>query len=265
MLSRFLPTLMLLSVPFACVTSRAADRELYEVRHYVLGDSGDEAMLDAYLENALVPALNRHGITSVGVFAYPEELNADVGPKQRVSSRVVVVIPYSSAKQIADVAKAVEADTDYQSAGREYLQREHDVKPFARIQSELLIGMDCQPITNIPDGTLNNADRVYELRLYESANERLGHKKVSMFNNGEVPIFIDCGIESIFIGQALIGPQQPSLTYLTVYPSDDARKASWKKFRSHPDWKKLSGDPQYANTVSHIDKLVLKPKTYSQM
>lgn len=265
MLSRLLPAVMVLSMNLLPSIANAEDRELFEVRHYVLGENGDETILDTYFETALVPALNRQGISSVGVFAYPESLNADVGPNQRVSPRMIVVIPYKSAAQIAEVAKAVEADSEYQSAGESYLQRAHNVKPFARIESELLIGMDCLPTTNIPDGTLSNPDRVYELRLYESANERLGHKKVSMFNNGEVPIFVDCGIESIFIGQALIGPKQPSLTYLTVYSSDEARNESWKKFRSHPDWKVLSGDAQYANTVSRIDKLVLKAKSYSQM
>ncbi|MEM9646013.1 MAG: NIPSNAP family protein, partial [Planctomycetota bacterium] len=102
-------------------------------------------------------------------------------------------------------------------------------------------------------------------RLYESANERLAATKVDMFNQGEVPIFLDCGIQPVFIGKCLIGPQRPSLTYLTVYPDDAARLKAWKAFSSHPDWKVLRAKPVYANTVSHIDKLVLTPKPYSGM
>ena len=32
------------------------DRQLYEVRSYLLGDDGDEAAIDAYLSQALLPA-----------------------------------------------------------------------------------------------------------------------------------------------------------------------------------------------------------------
>ena len=39
-------------------------------------------------------------------------------------------------------------------------------------------------------GVTTNKNRVYELRTYESAHEKLGQLKVDMFNNGEVPIFL---------------------------------------------------------------------------
>jgi hypothetical protein len=86
-----------------------------------------------------------------------------------------------------------------------------------------------------------------------------------MFNNGEVPIFLDCGIQPIFIGQSLLGPQTPNLTYLTLYPDEDARLKAWQAFRKHPDWQVLKEVAKYKGTVSHIDKYVLVPKPYSRM
>ena len=61
--------------------------------------------------------------------------------------------------------------------------------------------MDCMPLLKVPKNQLENHDRVFELRVYESANERLGDLKVHMFNNGEVPIFLDCGIQPILSGK----------------------------------------------------------------
>ncbi|WP_168563954.1 NIPSNAP family protein [Crateriforma spongiae] len=250
----------------ACVpmTSTQADEpELYEVRHYILGEQGDAQALDQYLADALIPALQRQQIGPVGAFAYPDSLNPN--DNKRLSDRVVVVIPYKNAADIAKTAAALSSDSQYLQDADAYLQRAHNEPAFQRIQTELLVAMDCMKQLSVPSGTLDNPDRVYELRLYESANERLAAKKVDMFNNGEVPIFLDCDIQPIFIGQCLVGPQQPSLTYLTVYENDAARNEAWKAFRVHPDWKVLSKDKQYANTVSRIDKLVLTPKPYSQM
>ncbi|WP_345682980.1 NIPSNAP family protein [Novipirellula caenicola] len=241
-------------------TGQAAppDRELYEVRSYLLGDKGDAKAIDAYLKDALIPALNRHGIKPVGVFTNSE--NDESG-----SERIVVVIPYSDAAQILATRTALAGDSQYLADAKSYLDREPKNAPYQRITSELLSAMDCMPNANVPEGTLANDDRVYELRLYESPNERLGELKVDMFNSGEVPIFLDSGIQPLFIGQCLIGPNTPSLTYLTVYPNEEARKKAWDAFRAHKDWAVLSKVEKYQGTVSHIDKYVLVAKPYSQM
>lgn len=233
-------------------------REYYEVRSYVLGEKGDEEAVDQYLRDALLPALERQGVGPVGVFTNSP---AD----ETGSRRIVVVIPFDNPNQMADVAQSVRSDEKYQSAAKDYLSRGPKDSPYERISSELLVAMDCMPQSNVPSGTLENEDRVYELRVYESANERLGDLKVEMFNAGEVPIFLDSGIQPIFIGQSLVGPQTPNLTYLTVYPSEEARGEAWQAFRVHPDWKVLSKNPRYRGTVSRIDKFVLEPKPYSQM
>lgn len=235
----------------------------YEVRSYLLEEAGDRASederaIDDYLRDALLPALARQGIGPVGVFR-------NSANDETESPRIVVVIPFDDPADFARVRSTIETDSEYQAAAKGYLDRGPRDAPYRRVRSEWLVAMDCMPQLAVPEGTLENDDRVYELRVYESANERLGQLKVDMFNAGEVPIFLDSGIQPIFIGQALVGPQLPSLTYLTVYPSEQARTEAWDTFRSHPDWKVLSREPKYAGTVSRIDKFVLMAKPYSQM
>ena len=251
---------MLAAMTLITSTARAAqpDRELCEVRSYLLGEKGDAKAIDAYLQDALVPALNRHGIKPVGVFTNSE--NDETG-----SERIVVVIPYANADQILATRTALAKDQQYLADAKSYLDREPKNAPYQRITSELLSAMDCMPNAKVPEGTLSNDDRVYELRLYESPNERLGDLKVEMFNSGEVPIFLDSGIQPLFIGQCVVGPNTPSLTYLTVYPSEEARGKAWDAFRAHKDWAVLSKVEKYQGTVSHIDKYVLVAKPYSQM
>ncbi len=253
-----LPLMIALGMVTASPALSDDSREYYEVRTYLLGDDGDEAAVDAYLRDALLPALARKDIGPVGVFT-------NTPTDESASPRIVVVIPYDAPERMTEAAAAVEADPEYQEAAKEYLARGPKDPPYQRIQSELLVAMDAMRQLSIPSGTLENDDRVYELRVYESANERLGNLKVNMFNSGEVPIFLDCGIQPIFLGQCMIGPQMPSLTYLTVYPNEQARGEAWDAFRVHPDWKVLSEDPKYAGTVSRIDKFVLVAKPYSEM
>ena len=238
--------------------SSASSDQFYEVRSYVLGDKGDAAAIDEYLSNALLPALGRQGVGPVGVFANSKS-------DQTGSPRIIVVIPHDNANAVAAVKFKVESDSDYQAAAKAHLGRGPNESPYQRIESELLIAMDCMPRVKVPDGSLNNKDRVYELRIYESPNEHLGNLKVDMFNSGEVPIFLDCKIQPIFIGQSVIGPYTPNLTYLTMYSSETAREKGWKAFREHPDWKVLKEVAKYKGTVSKIHKYVLVPKGYSQM
>lgn len=232
--------------------------EYYEIRTIVLGEKGDAAAIDQYLEKALIPAFERQNIGPIGVFSAAP--NSDTKP-----GSIFVVIPYAELAQMESSREALAKDSEYLNAAADYLGRDSKTAPYSRISSELLTAMDCWPKTVVPEGTLENEERVYELRLYESANERLGDLKVEMFNQGEVPIFLDSGVQPIFIGQALVGPQTPSLTYLTVYKNDAARLKAWDAFRAHPDWKVLSKNPRFGGTVSRIDKFVLSAKPYSQM
>lgn len=247
-----------LLTPPAHAEDAAAKTEFYEIRTYVLGDDGDEAALDQYLKSALLPALTRQQIGPVGVFA-------PTAADETNTKALFVVIPYNELSQVATVRDAIAADDAYAAAAKTYLDRPHTDPPFARIRSELLSSMTCWPSVKVADGSLKNEQRVFELRVYESANERIGDLKVEMFNNGEVPIFLDCNITPIFIGQCILGAQMPSLTYLTMYPSEAARQQAWVDFRAHPDWLVLSKNERYAGTVSRIDKFVLAAKPYSQM
>ena len=245
-------------VGLASVSRADQSNQYYEIRSYLLSERSDAKLIDSYLQDALLPALQRQGIGPIGVLTNAPSDESD-------TPRVVVIIPYDSPEQIADVKNAVAADTAYQAAAEPMLARGKKSAAYDRIQSELLIAMDCMPKLNVEESSLDNADRVYELRVYESPTEKFGDLKVDMFNSGEVPIFLDCGIQPIFIGQALIGPQTPNLTYLTTYPNEAARLEAWEAFKVHPDWQVLKVVPKYKGTVSKIDKYILMPKPYSQM
>jgi hypothetical protein len=55
----------------------------------------------------------------------------------------------------------------------------------------------------------------------------------------------------------------PNLMYLTTFNNKADRDAHWDKFTADPEWKRLSGLPEYQHTVSKADILFLRPADYS--
>ena len=197
-----------------------------------MSEQGDAEAIHQYLHNALIPAIKRPEVGPSGFFHNASEDESD-------RPRIVVVIPYENADTSPVCKRKLADDVKYQTAAEFYLSRGSKNSPYERIESELSVAMDCMPLLKVPANQLKNRSCVFELRTYESANKRLGDLKVHMFNNGEVPIFHDFGIQPSFIGKAIIGPFTPSLGYLTAYPSEKARNEAGTVFRSHPDWQVL--------------------------
>lgn len=233
-------------------------KQVLELRTYTLVDAAAEAKLDSYLSHALIPALERQGLGPIGVFDQPATAAAE-------EIQVMVLIPGPSTEAVTGAAEKLSSDTQYQTAAREYLETPAGAPLIKRISSELLMSFDCWPKATVPEQKSQGKDRLFELRIYESPSEQLGHLKVEMFNAGEVPIFLDCKIAPVFMGQALIGNLTPNLTYMTVYNNDAERQAAWKAFAQHADWQKLKAVPKYQGTVSKIHKSDWVPKPYSHL
>ena len=232
--------------------------QVFELRTYTLIDENAEQKLDSYLENALVPALERQGLGPIGVFDQASK-------PQDGTIEVMLLIPGPSTEAVTSAAGKLTNDKEYQAAARDYMNTPANEPVVQRIRSELLLAFDCWPQVTVPSQKEGNQPRLFELRTYESPTEQFGALKVEMFNAGEVPIFLDSKITPVFMGQALIGDMMPNLTYMTVFDNDQARQAGWDAFRSSPDWKVLSGIEKYKGTVNKIHKSDWVPKSFSRL
>jgi hypothetical protein len=262
---RFLQTSLsataLLSLPsLAAEKKTGAPRDLYELRSYRLKPEAKPALLDAYLEKALIPALNQRGIKNVGVFT---ETNPRPDPKEALAVRVL--IPYPSADSFANIAAEIHTDPAVLQAGAEYLGTRKDNPAFDRIDSWLLLAFAGMPKLELAAHSLQRTPRLFELRTYESHNELKALRKVEMFNAGEIDAMREVGLAPVFYGQTLAGGGMPHLMYMTSGPDEATHKAHWSAFGAHPTWLKLKKDPLYADTVSKITKRFLLPTAYSQI
>ncbi len=227
-------------------------QQMYELRVYTLRFFGSKAPLHEYLQSALIPALNRHGVGNVGVFGEV----ADPNP-----TKLYVLIPYNSAQHMLEVGSKLSEDTEYLKGAATYDKVPVDKAIYTRYETSILQAFSGLPVMRIPD----SKERIFELRTYEGYSEDAVRRKVKMFNEGEIEIFDKTKLNSVFFGHIMAGPGMPALIYMLWFKNMEERDSNWKDFISHPDWKAMSGKEEYANTVSNILRVFLKPLDYSQV
>ncbi|MCX6916355.1 MAG: NIPSNAP family protein [Verrucomicrobia bacterium] len=232
------------------------NREYYELRVYRLKAGADHALLDAYVEKAAIPALNRLGVKPVGVFT---EIDPKDGPA------LYMLSTYPSLEVFATATARLSADPEYQKAGADYLGSPKSKPAFDRMDSWLMLAFAGLPKLELPSYCKEKKPRIFELRTYESHSEVKALKKVEMFNSGEIDLMREVGLGPIFYGQALIGSNLPHLAYMVSGETQEEHKKHWGAFGAHPTWTKLKNDPQYADTVSKIYNRFLVPTPYSQI
>jgi hypothetical protein len=233
--------------------SNKPTQEFYELRIYQTSDADKQAIVQKYVESALIPALNRAGIDRVGVFT----------PLDEKTSGVYLVIPYRSLDQLATLNDTLAGDAEYRKAAADYLAISKSDAAYSRIESRLLKAFAGMPTMVLP--SKESADRLIELRIYQSHNEEMARLKVEMFNEGEIDIMKKVKLGPVFFGETLISGDVPNLTYMLSAESDAAHKEHWSGFRTDPDWDRMKQLDRYKDTVSKIISVMLKPAPGSQV
>jgi len=229
----------------------------YELRVYRLADAADESRVEAYLQKALIPALHRQGIKTVGAFKPVKEDTVN-------NKRIYVLIPYKSLNEFEKSNTALQKDAQYLADGSDYLNASHADAPYVRFETILLKSFRFMPAPAVPNLNAPKQERVYELRSYEGATEKLYQSKVHMFNEGgEIDLFKKLNFNAVFYGEVLTGCSMPNLMYMTSFENKADRDTHWKSFSAAPEWKTMSALPQYQNTVSKNTQFLLNPTSYS--
>lgn len=227
-------------------------KEIFEWREYEMRWGSDQSQLETFFKTALIPAYNKYGVKSIGVF---KELS------KSEPTKIFLLIPYASIEDFVSVTSKVKADADFIKNSEAYTAIKAEKPVFNRYTTSLMNAFDGWPKLTIP----KSESRIFELRTYEGYSEDALRRKLKMFNEGEFPIFVRTGLNPVFFGEVIAGDKMPRLTYMITFKSMEDHDKAWAAFGSDPDWKKLLADPQYANTVSNIIKTFLVPTAYSQV
>lgn len=223
----------------------AMDKELIEIRTYEMRFRGNAGKLIAYLNEVLKPALERKGITN---FLLMDEMGMN-DPKQ-----FWVLISYPNASTYIQ-AQNLNDDETYLTAVESYNKIPEEQRIFNRYTSTLSLAFDGMPKVKMPAKN----STVFELRIYEGYSEDAVARKIAMFNDEEIVLFEKVGLHMVCFGDIIAGPHRPALVYMLHFKDMAERDANWKTFFDHPDWKAMLANPKYANTVSNIRRVFLKP------
>lgn len=244
----------------------AAAREYYELRSYRLKPGAPRALLEGYLEKALLPALDQRGIKHTGVFT-ELDVNKNAGTSTaKPDTPVWVLIPHANLDSFARVSADLNNDPAVLKAGADYLQVKKATPAFDRLDTWLLLAFKSMPKMEVPAFVRSRVPtRVFEMRDYESHSEVKALIKMAMFDEGETEIMRSLGMSPLFFGQALAGPNLPHLRYITCGPDLASHLANWKKFSPDPRWVKMKDMPKYVDSTSKNTARFLAPTSYSQI
>jgi hypothetical protein len=208
----------------------------------------------AYLRDTFLPAAKRAGIGPVGFFS------PVIGER---SPYILSLASYPAWGAIETAYERLAADKDFQKGWDEYNNIQDPA--YVRMESALLRAFDGIPALDVPPTDAKRAARVFELRTYESVNEKASRRKIKMFEDGEAGIFRRLGMAPVFFGQAIVGDKLPHLTYMLSFDDLASRERLWRAFGSDAEWQKLRAQPGLsdAEIVSSISSAILRPLAFS--
>ncbi len=226
-------------------------KEIYELRVYHFKNGGGKTAVDNFYKESLIPYMNKNGV-KVGAFAEYGQTEPPV---------TYYVLAYPSMAEYQRIKNDIWNDDTFLKSSKSYFDKSAEQGTYSRFETYLLEAFDAIPKFRQPDPGRG----LIELRIYESNNEEAGQRKIKMFNNEEIALFDKVGLNCLLFGEILAGPQMPALAYMLWFNDMEQREANWKKFRESQEWSSMKDKPEYANTVSIVNKRFLVPLDYSQI
>jgi hypothetical protein len=120
----------------AAPNAPAAARDYYELRCYHLRagsrlkTDANPALLDRYLEQALLPAVSQLGLKNTGVFTELDVNKAAGTSTPKLSSPVWLLLTHPTLESFVQVSASLNADPAVQSAGGDYLSTKKTSPPL---------------------------------------------------------------------------------------------------------------------------------------
>lgn len=235
-------------------TAGGPRQEYYQLRTYTLRTGPQLALTQGYFEHALIPALNRLGMSPVGAF------KLDIGPE---TPTYYALIPSTSIETLLSLDTLLGKDPEYVKGASGFRDAPAAAPAFVRAERSILSAFSGWPKLTAP----KLEKRIFQLRTYESPSQVAHTHKIQMFNEAEIGLFTKAGLNPVFFADTVIGTRMPNLTYMLTFPDLPALTAHWASFAGDPAWKELSHKPGYtdAEIVSNITNLYLSPLSCSQI
>ncbi|MCC6860949.1 MAG: NIPSNAP family protein [Bryobacterales bacterium] len=240
------------AVPLPAASTRQA---VFELRRVRMRNGSQVQRTTEFFSKYYAPALERLELGPAGFFS---AVIAEQSPF------LLSLVSYPSLAAMEIAMEKMDSDAAFRKGFDEYNSMSEP--GYIRMESSLLRAFRTMPGIEVPPPS--RAPRVFELRVYESMNQKAGKRKVAMFDDdGEIDIFRRCGMLPVFFGETIAGADMPNLTYMLAFDDLAAREKAWRAFGSHPDWQKLRARPELSDAllVSNISNAILRPLPFSSI
>jgi hypothetical protein len=238
------------------VAEETAKSQYFALRYYHMRTGAQVDRTTQYLSGAYLPAARRAGVKTSGFFS---PVIAERGP---------FILSLSLHASVAAMEAAnlhLAGDKEFQKGWEDYNIMGEPA--YSRMETVLLRAFDGIPELTAPPTDAKRALRTFEMRTYESINEKASRRKIKMFEDAEAPIFRRIGMSPVFFGQGIFGRDLPSLTYMLAFDDLASRERLWKAFSADPAWQKLRTQPGLTDPeiVSNISNEILRPLAFSEI
>jgi len=157
-------------------------------------------------------------------------------------------------------------DKEFVKAGARFLSPPMNEMAFVSMEKIIMRAFDYLPEVQVPTQKQANRSRIFQVRTYEAPSLTAAKRKIHMFNEGgEIAIFKKTGLQPVLFGEVIAGDRMPSLVYILAFDDLDEMTKNWAVFVRDPDWKTLSANTYYDDTVSRINDWIWTPDRSSQL
>jgi hypothetical protein len=238
------------------MAEETAKSQYFALCYYYMRTGPQVDRTTKYLRDAYLPAARRAGVNTSGFFS------PVIGER---SPFILSLAVHSSAASIETAAAHMAGDKDFQKGWDEF--NVIGDPAYTRMETALLRAFDGIPQLTAPPTDAKRAARNFEMRTYESTNEKASRRKIKMFEDGEAGIFRRLGMTPVFFGQAIFAKNLPSLSYMLAFDDLASRERLWSEFGADAEWRKLRAQPGLsdAEIVSNISNEILRPLPFSDI
>jgi len=214
----------------------------------------------------VIPAINRHGISPVGLFVADSNLNSgERNYDEKYDNVLFGLTPHPTFDSTQELAENMQGDAQYRESLAALSQGATSRNPLFTAHEQVLLR--CFP--EFPGVKVPSLDpnRILQLRMYRSHSFERNRAKITQYviENGAIEVFLECGMRPVFFATTLFGAFMPSYFFMFSFESEEHIQDSWAKFRDHPNWHRLRDDPAYADTATEIISVLLRPVPGSQI
>jgi len=242
----------LLALLFCCLlaTGLAQEIRFFEMRtYYAAPDKLDDLL--ARFRNHTTALFEKHGIVNIGYWL----------PLTNSENKLVYLLAYPSRETREKSWKEFLADPAWQNVAKE---SEKNGKLVAKVDSIYLQATDFSPPVK---PSRAEPARVFELRIYQASPGKLDNL-LARFRDHTTALFKRHGMEQFgyFVPTEKKDGAGEKLIYILTHKDAEACAASFKAFRSDPEWVKVKAESEVAGPLTvkdGVQSVLMAPTDFS--